>query len=94
MEKEDLELIRRSIRNIPDFPKPGIQFKDISTLLLDREAMSASIDCLREGILEQGIDCNKIAAIFKGIICQGCNRRRHIYACKACFVIVRIKVYC
>ncbi|MEI9849564.1 MAG: hypothetical protein WDN24_00430 [Sphingomonas sp.] len=29
--------IRRRIRTIPDFPKPGIMFRDITTLLLDAE---------------------------------------------------------
>jgi adenine phosphoribosyltransferase len=36
--------IKNAIRNIPDFPKPGIQFKDITTLLLDHDAFSESID--------------------------------------------------
>ena len=36
--------IKNAIRNIPDFPKPGIQFKDITTLLLDHCAFSESID--------------------------------------------------
>ena len=31
------------IRNIPDFPKPGIQFKDITTLLQDGEAFQAAL---------------------------------------------------
>ncbi|MEN3186585.1 MAG: adenine phosphoribosyltransferase [Atribacterota bacterium] len=34
------------IRNIPDFPRPGIQFKDITTLLKDREAFRETIDRL------------------------------------------------
>jgi len=33
--------LRDYIRNIPDFPKPGINFKDISPLLADGEAFSA-----------------------------------------------------
>lgn len=36
------------IRNIPDFPKPGIQFKDITTLLLNPEALRQVIDTLAE----------------------------------------------
>ena len=31
--------INDTIRTIPDFPKPGIQFKDVTTLLSDREAL-------------------------------------------------------
>jgi adenine phosphoribosyltransferase len=34
------------IRTIPDFPKPGIQFRDITTLLLDAEGFQASIERL------------------------------------------------
>lgn len=34
------------IRNIPDYPKPGIMFRDISTLLLDGPAFKATIDRL------------------------------------------------
>ena len=32
------------IRDVPDFPKPGIVFKDITPLLADREAFRATID--------------------------------------------------
>lgn len=38
--------IGRAIRNIPDFPKPGIQFKDITPVLGDARLFSASIDLL------------------------------------------------
>ena len=38
------ELIKSSIRDIPDFPKPGIIFKDITTVLSNPEAFQASID--------------------------------------------------
>ena len=34
------------IRDVPDFPKPGILFKDITPLLRDSEALSASITAL------------------------------------------------
>jgi len=30
-----VDSIRNAIRNVPDFPKPGIMFKDITPLLLD-----------------------------------------------------------
>ncbi|MCW3836048.1 adenine phosphoribosyltransferase [Sphingomonas canadensis] len=35
--------IRRRIRTIPDFPKPGIMFRDITTLLLDAEGLRLTI---------------------------------------------------
>ena len=34
------------IRNIPDYPKPGIMFRDVSTLLLDGPGFRATIDRL------------------------------------------------
>ncbi|MBC8329043.1 MAG: adenine phosphoribosyltransferase [Planctomycetes bacterium] len=36
----------RHLRDVPDFPKPGIVFKDITPLLKDPEAFKASIDAL------------------------------------------------
>ncbi|HEX3800170.1 MAG TPA: adenine phosphoribosyltransferase [Verrucomicrobiae bacterium] len=38
--------IERSIRTIPDFPKPGIQFKDITPVLADSNLFAGSIDLL------------------------------------------------
>jgi len=38
--------IEHAIRNIPDFPKPGIQFKDITPVLADARLFSGSIDLL------------------------------------------------
>jgi adenine phosphoribosyltransferase len=42
-EHDDLKAL---IRTIPDFPKPGIQFRDITTLLLDAAGFAASIERL------------------------------------------------
>ena len=44
------------IRDIPDFPKPGILFKDITTLLKDGVAFKAAIDGLIERIGPRKID--------------------------------------
>ncbi|EEF61061.1 adenine phosphoribosyltransferase [Pedosphaera parvula] len=38
--------IESAIRNIPDFPKPGIQFKDITPVLADPRLFAGSIDLL------------------------------------------------
>ncbi len=56
MEKEKLELIKNSIRIIPDFPKPGISFKDITTLLNNPEAFQALIEHLIERYKEYDLD--------------------------------------
>jgi len=45
-----------SIRNIPDWPKPGIQFKDITTLLSDPTALAECIEALAAPFKGQGID--------------------------------------
>ncbi len=45
--------LRALIRTIPDFPKPGIQFRDITTLLLDARGFAAAIERLALGIGER-----------------------------------------
>ena len=42
--------LKALIRTIPDFPKPGIQFRDITTLLLDGAGFSAAIERLASRI--------------------------------------------
>jgi adenine phosphoribosyltransferase len=44
----DDQYLRESVRTIPDYPKPGIQFRDITTLLRDRRAFAIAIDSLSE----------------------------------------------
>jgi adenine phosphoribosyltransferase len=48
--------VRNAIRNIPDFPKPGIQFKDITPLLADPRLFPASIDLLIDGFKPGQVD--------------------------------------
>jgi adenine phosphoribosyltransferase len=40
--------IKRLIRTIPDYPKPGIQFRDITTLLLDPDGVRSAVTQLAE----------------------------------------------
>ncbi len=44
------------IRNVPDFPKPGILFRDITPLLADSEAFTASVKALTGPFVDSGID--------------------------------------
>ncbi len=53
---EDREKILSSIRTIPDFPKPGIQFKDISTLLNDHESLNLLMSHLEERYSSYDLD--------------------------------------
>src|SRR5687768_1233464 len=43
---QDHDDLKALIRTIPDFPKPGIQFRDITTLLLDAQGFAAAIERL------------------------------------------------
>ena len=59
-----------SIRTIPDYPKPGIQFRDITTLLADAAAFRAAVERLCAPYREAGID--KVAGIeARGFILGG-----------------------
>ena len=51
-----LQDIERAIRNVPDFPKPGIQFKDITPVLADPRLFAASIDLLTDGFKPGSVD--------------------------------------
>jgi adenine phosphoribosyltransferase len=42
----DEQYLRESVRTISDYPKPGIQFRDITTLLRDRRAFGITIEAL------------------------------------------------
>ena len=51
-----MDKLKTLIRNIPDFPKPGIQFKDITPLLADAECFHEAIETLRRRHAGKGID--------------------------------------
>lgn len=48
--------LKRLIRQVPDFPKPGILFYDITTLLKDRQGLRTVIDALRDHYKNAGVD--------------------------------------
>lgn len=52
--------LARLIRTIPDFPKPGIQFRDITTLLLDPAGLAA---CVERIVLATGEPVDLVAGI-------------------------------
>lgn len=54
--KKDQEFIKSKIRTIPNFPKPGVMFRDITTLLLDPEAMKKTIEILYNRYKNKKID--------------------------------------
>src|SRR5438105_15709876 len=52
----DCEPLKQLIREVPDFPKPGILFYDITTLLKDKRGFATLIDALSEFYLLKNID--------------------------------------
>ena len=48
--------IEQAIRNVPDFPKPGIQFKDITPVLADARLFAGAIDLLTERFQPGSVD--------------------------------------
>ena len=45
---ENLQKLEHAVRTIPDFPQPGIQFKDITPLLADPELLRLAVEALAE----------------------------------------------
>ncbi len=56
VEVMNAEQLKKLIREVPDFPKPGILFYDITTLLKDKVGFAALIDRLSQHYLDQQID--------------------------------------
>src|SRR5204862_5797617 len=52
----DCEPLKKLIREVPDFPKKGILFYDITTLLKDKTGFATLIDALAEHYIEKGVD--------------------------------------
>ena len=50
------EHLRASIRDIPDWPKPGVTFKDITPLLNDPVAFASAVDALAGAFITAKID--------------------------------------
>jgi len=52
----DCEPLKKLIREVPDFPKKGILFYDITTLLKDKAGLATLIDALAEHYIKQDVD--------------------------------------
>ncbi|MCM8780842.1 MAG: adenine phosphoribosyltransferase, partial [Candidatus Omnitrophica bacterium] len=74
------------IRNIPDYPKPGILFRDITTLIKDKEAFGLAVDSLAKKYKNKRIDL-VVAVEARGFILGGAIA----YRLGAGFVPVRKK---
>ena len=56
MTSSDLDYLKSLIRDVPDFPKPGILFKDITPLLQDPKAFKQIIDELGDYLRSKKVD--------------------------------------
>lgn len=71
------EYFKQKIRNVPDFPKKGIMFRDITTLLKDEESFRKSADALYE--MSKDLKIDKVVGIesrgfiFGGILANKLN---------------------
>jgi adenine phosphoribosyltransferase len=55
--------LKSLIRDIPDFPKPGILFRDITTLLRDRDGLRYTIDSFTQKFVDAGITADYIVGM-------------------------------
>lgn len=69
MEKKKIEF-KKYIRNIPDFPRPGILFKDITTLLRDKFAFKHAVEAISAKYRNKKIDL-VVAVEARGFILGG-----------------------
>jgi adenine phosphoribosyltransferase len=64
------ERMRSLIRDIPDYPKPGILFKDITPLLAAPDAFTAATDAMADAFADSGIS-HVVAIESRGFILGG-----------------------
>jgi adenine phosphoribosyltransferase len=55
-EHPDTAALRALVRDIPDFPQPGVLFRDITPLLADADALTEVIERLAEAFEDRGVD--------------------------------------
>ncbi len=56
MEKDKLQYVRENVREVPDFPKKGILFLDVTTIVKDAKAFDLCIEYLYENFRDEKID--------------------------------------
>lgn len=78
--------LRAAVRTIPDFPSPGIQFKDITPILKDPQLLAQSIEALAEPFIQAGV--TKVAGVEARGFILGTSLARRL---EAGFVPIRKK---
>ncbi len=56
MQVPEVSELRELIRDVPDFPKPGVLFKDITPLLADPAGLTLAVECMIEALGGERID--------------------------------------
>lgn len=56
MQAPGLSELRELIRDVPDFPKPGILFRDITPLLAEPAGLARAVECMVEALGDERID--------------------------------------
>ncbi len=56
MPQQVINQVKDKIRSIPDFPKPGVLFRDITTALKDPETLKKMVDFLNDNFKDEEID--------------------------------------
>src|SRR5438093_12780484 len=83
VQRADVEAIARRIRDVPDFPKPGIVFKDITPLLLDASAFRRAVELMTAPFQESRV--TRVVSIesrgFLLEIGRASGRERRLYMC-------------
>lgn len=51
-----IDNLKQLIREVPDFPKPGINFYDVTTLLKDKDGFRQTVDALADHYKDAGVD--------------------------------------
>ena len=69
--------LKKRIRIVEDFPKPGISFKDITTLIADGEAFKYSIDAMAKHLKDKNIDLAILKANSPTCSDLGCQLHMH-----------------
>jgi adenine phosphoribosyltransferase len=69
--------LAKAVRNVPDFPKPGIQFKDITPVLADARLFAGAIDLLvapyKTGLIDAFVGIEARGFIFAAAAAQAMN---------------------
>ncbi len=70
--------LRRAIRDIPDFPQPGILFRDVTTLLLKPDLVAEAIEALWQPFADAGVT-HIVAVEARGfVVGMGVSMRRNL----------------